>query len=107
VEAFYDKITNMNMVKDMDQLTRFEASQAIGKAAENSGSAGTLLGMNVGTGLGQVMGEIMKPSPEKTNSADNKDKIMETIRELGKLKAEGFITEEEFESKKKELLSRL
>ncbi len=107
VEAFYDKITNMNMVKDMDKLTRFETSQAIGKAAENPGTARTLLGMNVGTGLGQVMNEALKSSGENSKSQDDQSRIMDTIRELGKLKADGLISEDEFELKKKELLSRL
>ncbi|MBK9272459.1 MAG: SPFH domain-containing protein [Saprospiraceae bacterium] len=108
VESFYDKITNMNMVKDMDRLTKFETSQAIGKAAENQGSTGAFIGMNMGAGMGQMIHQSMSSSNQ--NSQDELDlqaRIMEAIRELGKLKSEGIITEDEFESKKKELLARL
>ncbi|MBK7232843.1 MAG: SPFH domain-containing protein [Saprospiraceae bacterium] len=107
VEAFYDKITNMNMVKDMNRLTQFETSQAIGKAAENQGTAGAFIGMNMGAGMGQMVGQSMSGAQATNSETDAQAKVMETIRELGKLKTEGIITEEEFEIKKKELLARL
>lgn len=45
--------------------------------------------------------------PRSTNSSDNKADILSQIRQLGELLKDGFITQEEFDDKKKELLSRL
>lgn len=107
VEAFYDKITNMNMAKDLDKLGKFETTQAIGKAAENQGTTGAFIGMNMGAGLSQMVSNSMNTSNQESDMGNTQAKIMEAIRELGKLKQEGLLSEEEFDSKKKELLSRL
>ena len=107
VEAFYDKITNMNMAQDLNRLTQFETSQAIQKAAENPGTAGAFIGMNMGANLGNAMNNQMQSAQSSNIVPTDKEKIMETIRDLGKLKTEGLLSEEEFEQKKKELLARL
>ena len=45
--------------------------------------------------------------PTSTNSSDNKADLPSQIRQLGELLNDGFITQEEFDKKKKEILSRL
>ncbi|MBK6354063.1 MAG: SPFH domain-containing protein [Saprospiraceae bacterium] len=107
VEAFYDKITNMNMAQDLNRLTQFEASQAIQKAAENQGTTGAFIGMNMGANLGNAINNQMQSAQSVSTGLSEKEKIMDTIRELGKLKLEGLLSDAEFEEKKKELLARL
>jgi membrane protease subunit (stomatin/prohibitin family) len=59
----------------------------------------------------QMMQNINNPSAHNTNSAaqgqQTKEQILATLKELGDLKAAGILTEEEFNAKKQELLSRL
>jgi predicted Zn-dependent peptidase len=50
-------------------------------------------------------------TPSNNNNNSNPDqereKIMATLKQLGELKQMGVLTDEEFEAKKKELLSKL
>ena len=114
VEEFYDKMTNMNMVSDMQKFTQFQTAQSIEKAAENeSGGAGEGLGMGMGFGMANQMMQQQVQQSQPTNQsapdtkAQTREEIMSTLKELGELKTAGVLTDEEFEAKKKELLSRL
>ena len=112
VEAFYDKMTNMNMVDDMQRFQEFQNAQAIEKAAENPGG-GASEGIGIGMGLGMAQQMMQqkntqdKSSESNSSKAQTREEILATLKELGSLKDAGILTEEEFESKKKELLSRL
>ena len=120
VEAFYDKMTNMNMVDDMDKFTKFTTASAMEKAAENpGGGASEGIGMGMGFGMAnQMMNQQQQQQNQNTASSSNpqntpdakaqtKEEIMDTLKQLGELKEAGVLTPEEFDSKKKELLSRL
>jgi membrane protease subunit (stomatin/prohibitin family) len=108
VEAFYDKMTNMNMVDDMQKFQQFQQAQAIEKAAENpGGGAGEGIGMGMGFGMAHMMMNQQNKSEESSGKAQTREEIMATLKELGELKEAGIVTEEEFNAKKKELLSRL
>ncbi|MEM9824081.1 MAG: SPFH domain-containing protein [Bacteroidota bacterium] len=112
VEEFYDKMTNMNMVDDMDRFTKFQTAQAVEKAADNPGGGA---GEGIGMGMGFGMANMMMNQQQNANNQDNnkeglvqgKDEIMQTLKELGELKQAGVLTQEEFDAKKKDLLSRL
>ncbi len=105
VEDFYDKMTNMNMVDDMQKFSQFQQAEAIEKAAENpGGGAGEGIGMGMGFGMAQMM---MNQQQQKESKAQSRQEILDTLRQLGELKEAGILTEEEFEAKKKELLARL
>jgi len=41
------------------------------------------------------------------NASNDNDEIFEDLKKLGELKAAGILTEEEFNEKKKELLSKI
>lgn len=108
VEAFYDKMTNMNMVDDMQKFQQFQQAQAIEKAAENpGGGAGEGIGMGMGFGMAQMMMNQQNKEEESSGKAQTREEIMATLKELGELKEAGIVTEEEFNAKKKELLARL
>ncbi len=105
VEDFYDKMTNMNMVDDMQKFSQFQQAEAIEKAAENpGGGAGEGIGMGMGFGMAQMM---MNQQQQKESKAQSRQEILDTLRQLGELKEAGVLTEEEFQAKKKELLARL
>lgn len=111
VEEFYDKMTSMNMVGDMNQFQQFQHAKAIEEAAKNpSGGAGEGIGAGLGFGMAQMFmnqqqqnANIQPNAPQK----ESKEDIMNLLKELGSLKEAGILTEEEFDAKKKELLARL
>ncbi|HHH49723.1 MAG TPA: virion core protein (lumpy skin disease virus) [Saprospiraceae bacterium] len=112
VEEFYDKMTNMNMVDDMNKFQQFQASNAIEKAAENpGGGAGEGIGMGMGFGMANMMMNQQQQNQQNTSAetpkAMTRDEIMKTLKELGELKEAGILTKAEFDAKKKEMLARL
>ncbi len=121
VEEFYDKMTNMNMVDDMNKFQQFQASNAIEKAAENpGGGAGEGIGMGMGFGMANMMMNQQQGQPQQQPQGQNpvasnadagkamtREEIMTTLKELGELKTAGILTDAEFDAKKTELLARL
>ena len=117
VLAFYDKMTNMNMVgNNMAQFTQFQTANAIGDAANNpGGAAGAGVGIGAGIGLGNVIAQNMMNMNTQAQQANTtasaptqtKEDIMKMLKDLGELKTAGILTEEEFAAKKAELLAKL
>lgn len=110
VEEFYDKMTNMNMVGDMNKFNQFQNANAIEKAAENpSGGAGEGIGAGLGFGMAQMFMNQNMNQNQNQNAApkETKEDIINLLKELGQLKEVGVLTQEEFDTKKKELLARL
>ncbi len=99
VTAFYDKITNMNMVTDMDKFTQFNTANAIGQ----QGSA-----LNDATHTAMAMGVIMNQAQQAGQSpAAPADDIASKLQKLKTLFESGLIDEEEYKAKKAELLTLL
>ena len=114
VLAFYDKMTSMNMVGDMNKFAQFQSANAIEDAANNpGGAAGAGVGIGAGIGLGNMMAQNMMNAQANQNgaaaapAAPAKDDIMKLLKDLGELKTAGILTEEEFAAKKAELLAKL
>ena len=118
VEEFYDKMTNMNMVEDMNRFQQFQTAQAIEKVAENpSGGGSEGVGMGMGFGMANMImnqqNAPLTPKSAPVTPADNsgkaitREEILSTLNQLGELKTAGILTDEEFDAKKKELLARL
>jgi hypothetical protein len=56
---------------------------------------------------GKEVAETLKKEAEAKKNAPASEDVFTTLEKLGKLKESGVITEEEFEAKKKDLLSRI
>lgn len=93
VAAHYDKITNMNMVNDMDKYTRFNTAQAIGEK-------GTAL--NEATTNAMAMG-ILLSQLQQTPEHD----ITARLQQLKSLFDNGLIDETEYKAKKAEVIDKL
>jgi len=106
---FYDKMTNMNMVNDMQKFQQFQQAQAIEKAADNpGGGAGEGIGMGMGMGMANMMMNQQNAAQnQQSEKPQTKEEIMDTLKDLGKLLKSGILTKKEFDAKKKELLARL
>lgn len=102
------KATLSQEVEDMGRFLQFQAGQAMEKSGEggSAGLARSALEMSLGL---QMAREVQQQSstPSKAPSAEERAQILSTLKELAELKNAGILTEEEFEAKKKELLSRL
>lgn len=108
VEAFYDKMTTMNMVGDLNKFTQFQTATSIEKAAENEGGgAGAGVGIGAGFAMGNLMSQNMNQQNQQQNQPQTKEEIMKLLKDLGDLKTSGILTEEEFNTKKTELLAKL
>jgi membrane protease subunit (stomatin/prohibitin family) len=88
-------------------------------AAENMGGGlggdggnliGTMVSMGMVNPISNQMGNIMQnsmPNSQNTTVSNNNDKVFEDLKKLGELKAMGVLTEEEFNEKKRELLTKI
>lgn len=113
LQKVLDQTIGMNMVAgNIDELMRFQTAQAIPVIAEgigmpsNSGSnmVGDAFGIGVGLALSQMASNnLIKP----IGDASTTDDVLVLLEKLGQLKERGLLTEDEFSSKKTELLKRI
>ncbi len=128
LQKILDQKIGMGMVgNDMGKFMQYQTAQAIPKFAEGggaggggSGIAGDAMGLGAGVALGQVMAQQLtkgmqgEQSPAAAGAAPppaplsiRPDEVMATIEKLAELKSKGILTQEEFDSKKAELLKKL
>lgn len=124
VNEYLRKNTQMNMVGDLNRFTQFQQAKALEDAAKNGGNMAQP-GMDMAN---MMMTNMMMQQMQNQNQNQNpqanqntappaqeqvspekkaRDEIMTTLKELAELKTAGILSEEEFDAKKKELLSRL
>ncbi len=97
VTAHYDRITNMNMVKDMDRYTQFNTATAIGQPGTAANEATQTAMM-----MGMMMNQLgKKPEADTGNDAVGRLQKLKTLFEAG------LIDEAEFKTKKAEILEKL
>lgn len=120
VQEKINERSSMAAVGNLDAYMKFKTAQAMEKAAENEGQGG-MAGMGVGLGAGMGMANMMMGSMQQSQQQGNQQQgnqqqgeqkqsqedVLATIEKLAKLKEAGALTEEEFQAKKKELLSKL
>jgi membrane protease subunit (stomatin/prohibitin family) len=103
VTAHYDKMTNMNMVTDMDKFTKFNTANAIGQAgtAANEGTQNAMM-------MGMMMNQLQNNQPQQEPSvAVSSNDITVKLQKLKTLFDGGLIDETEYKEKKTALLSQL
>ena len=98
VTAHYDKMTNMNMVSDMDKFTKFNAANALGQ----QGTA-----MNEGAQSAMMMSTMMNQLQQLNKTPEAETDITGKLQKLKTLFENGLIDEEEYKSKKSELINLL
>lgn len=100
LQGHLDKIASMKMVGDLKTYAQFQAADSISIAAKNENGAA---GAGAGLGVGMAMSQAMTGAAQGNNSEDP----METIKKLHEMVKSGIITQQEFETKKSELLKRI
>ena len=113
VQEYLDKGSSMRVLGNLDQYTKFQAADAIGTAAANQGgmagigaqaAAGMAIGAQMAQGLGG--GGTPVPAAPAAPAAPAIDPY-EQIEKLHKLVTIGALSQEEFDAKKTELLSKI
>lgn len=116
--------SKLNLSQNVDDMNKFLQMQTgLGMTKDNPGGNNTggnmmqtMMEMNLGMNMVNQMMNAQNQNNNKqtptnasnTNNADaEREKIMATLKQLGELKEMGVLTQEEFDAKKKELLSKL
>ena len=125
LQKVLDQKIGMGMVGgDMGKFMQYQTAQAIPKFAEGSaagggGMVGDAMGLGAGVALGQVLAQNLQQGLQGAGAASaaaapvaaavgiKPEEIMATLEKLADLKAKGILTEDEFASKKAELLKKL
>ncbi len=117
LQKILDQKIGMGMVgNDMGKFMQYQTAQAIPKFAEGSaggggGIAGDAMGLGAGVALGQVLAQNLQAGAAQAAPAAvlgvKPEDVMATLEKLADLKAKGILTEDEFASKKAELLKKL
>jgi membrane protease subunit (stomatin/prohibitin family) len=118
LQKILDQKIGMGMVGDMSKFMQYQTAQSMPKFAEGAGGGGVVgdaMGLGAGVALGQVMANQLnqglqgaQPAPAGAAPVGVRpDEVMATIEKLADLKSKGILTQEEFDSKKAELLKKL
>jgi membrane protease subunit (stomatin/prohibitin family) len=123
LQKILDQRIGMGMVgNDMGKFMQYQTAQAIPSMVQGggggSGIAGDAMGLGAGVALGQVLAQNLQAglhaAPATVGAAGTAastglkpEEVMATLEKLAELKGKGILTEEEFASKKAELLKKL
>ncbi len=121
LQKILDQKIGMGMVGgDMGKFMQYQTAQAIPKFAEGAaggggGVVGDAMGLGAGVALGQVMAQQLSQglhggaqvAAAAAPVGVKPDDVMATLEKLGELKTKGILTQEEFDTKKAELLKKL
>jgi len=133
IQKMLDTRIGMNMIGDMNKYTQYQTANAIPIAAANEGGGLAAMGANlaVGVGIGNQMASSMvgamnqqpqppapgggggmgaapAPAPEGGGGGGSSvDDVMATLEKLHGLVGKGILSQQEFDTKKAELLKKL
>jgi membrane protease subunit (stomatin/prohibitin family) len=120
LQKILDQRIGMGMVgNDMGKFMQYQTAQSIPSIVQGggggSGIAGDAMGLGAGVALGQVLAQNLQAglhaAPATAGVAASNglkpEEVMATLEKLAELKGKGILTEDEFASKKAELLKKL
>jgi len=113
VQKIVDEKTSMQAIGDMGAYMKFKAAKSIEEAAKQpGGSAGAGVGLGAGVGIGMMLPGMIKEAfqKEENKTAETpieKEDPFEKIKKLKELLDMGAITQEEFNQKKAEWLTKV
>lgn len=106
VQKHLDKASSMRMIGDLDRYAKFQSAEAIeAAAAQPGGAAGAGVGMGAGLAMGQAMAAGLSGGGGAAGGQAEDPFAM--IGRLHQLLTAGAISQQEFDSKKAELLGRI
>ncbi len=108
VQKHLDKSSSMRVIGDLDRYARFQSAEAIETAAANPGGMASLgAGAAAGIAIGQTMAAGLGGARGGGGGGAAQEDPFAQVEKLHKLLTIGAISQEEYDSKKAELLSRI
>ncbi|PSJ38943.1 SPFH domain-containing protein [Allosphingosinicella deserti] len=109
VQKHLDKGSSMRVLGDLDRYAKFQTAEAIGTAAAQPGGiAGLGAGAAAGVAIGQAMASgLGGAAAPQTGGGHQGEDPFALIERLHKLLTIGAISQEEFDTKKAELMGRI
>lgn len=104
LEKHLDRVSSMRMVGDLKKYAQFQAADSIPIAAANPGG---IAGVGAGMGAGLAMGNMMTQALGGGETQIDPNDPIVMIERLNDLKTRGLLTQEEFDTKKAELLGKI
>jgi membrane protease subunit (stomatin/prohibitin family) len=104
VQKIIDTKSGMGVLGNLDQYMKYKVANAIGDAANNSGSTNDGLGTGAGLAMGMNMAQMITQS---ANASTNNNDSLEKLKKLKELLDLGAITEDDYNKKKDEYLKHL
>ncbi|MGD9680674.1 MAG: SPFH domain-containing protein [Candidatus Obscuribacterales bacterium] len=106
LQEYLDKQSSMNLVGDLNKYAKFQAADSIKDAAQNEGGlAGAGVGLGAGAAIGQMFAQNLPGGGGGGGQAE--EDPFATLDKLKGLLDKGVITQDEFDSKKAEILKRI
>lgn len=103
VQKLIDTKTGMNAIGNLDQYMKFKIADSLEEAAKSGGGMGEGLGLGAGLGIGMALPNLIQQNMQSNSSGS----VATKLKELKELLDLGAITQNEFDSKKQELLKQL
>ena len=116
LDKLVERAAYANMAGGYHQMAQAEMMLGAAEGMKKGGGGGGLEGAGIGMGFamaGQMVGAMNQGAGQRPGAApaaaptESREQIMNTLKQLGELKAAGVLTDAEFDGKKKELLARL
>jgi membrane protease subunit (stomatin/prohibitin family) len=103
VEKHLDRAASMKAVGDLRNYTQFQAADSLTGGAGGDSAAQAGVGIGAGVAMGQMMAQTLQGAQK---GAGGEDPIV-AIEKLGELLKKGLLTQDEFDTKKAELLGKI
>lgn len=103
VQKMIDTKSGMNAVGNLDQYMKLKIADALGNGSNSGGGMNDGLGVGAGLGMGMAMPNMIQNAMQSNTTESVTDKL-KSLKELLDL---GALSQEEFETKKKELLKQI
>jgi membrane protease subunit (stomatin/prohibitin family) len=117
VQKAINERSSMGAIGNMGQYSQFQAAKAMREAASNPGQAGGAMSAGIGAGLGMMMpqmiaqnmqqGQGAQGQPQQAAAVAGKGGPAERLANLKTLLDQGLINQDDFDAKKKEILSEI
>lgn len=104
LQEYLDKQSQMNLVGDLKKYANFQAADSIAKAASNPGG---IAGAGIGLGVGAAMGQVFADSMPGHGGGGAQEDVYAKLEKLHGLMEKGVLTQDEFNTKKAELLKSI
>ena len=108
VQEMIDQRSGMAAIGNMDEFMKYKVAMSLQDTAQNeSGGVGAMVGAGAGLGMGFAMPGMIQQSMMGVSAEYSGESAMDKLKKLKELLDMEAITNEEFESKKKELMNKM